>query len=182
MIFGGVVWRLVFYFYCADNGFIQTYASPGKFDLVAVGILIYLVYKSSSGYFSRNRMVSLLVCAAGIVLTGFVYFFTRANDRFSEIFTPDLFGLGLSGILLGGIHLPFWESKYLRAASLPGKYCYGCYLLHPWIFIYARPFFSKLNFLAAYFLLVATVTVVAVVSFHCFEAPVNRWVRKTFGG
>jgi peptidoglycan/LPS O-acetylase OafA/YrhL len=181
IILAAVLWRVIFYFSYPGNGFIQSYGSPGKFDLMAMGILLYLTLKRYGGIFSRNRWLSVFLCLGGLSLTLLVYFGTRETNRLSEIFVPELLGLGLFGFLLGGLHLSFFESKYLKILSLPGKYCYGCYLLHSVVLFFIRPFLAGLNIFLAFFLFIVATTLTASISYHFFEMPMNRWIRKSFG-
>ena len=176
-----VVWRVIFYFYHPENGFLQSYASPAKFDLMAIGILLYLAHEREKGFFSRHRLAGHFACWAGLAFTLFIYFGTRDNDRFAEIFAPEALGLGLFGFLAGGLSLKLFESRFWGLFSLPGKYCYGCYLLHPLIFFYAKPFLAGQNVFFVFFILSLVTTSAAALSYHLFEMPVNRRIRGAWG-
>jgi peptidoglycan/LPS O-acetylase OafA/YrhL len=180
IIAAGIFWRFAVYFRDPGNSFIQSYASPGNFDLMALGILLYLAYQRYGEFFSRHRTASAFLCLGGLILILSAYFGTCKISSVSEIFIPEALGLGLFGFLLGGFHLSFFESKTLKILSLPGKYCYGCYLLHPVILFLIRPWMVRFNVFLAFFLFIVVTTLAAAISYRFFEMPVNRWIRKSF--
>jgi peptidoglycan/LPS O-acetylase OafA/YrhL len=177
-IFIAIGWRILFHFFRGHNDFIQSYASLAKFDLIALGILLYLAIQKYGPFLSKHKKTSIFLCTTGLTILILTYFGSRENDSFDEIFVPEAFGLGLGGFLLGGLYLPLFESKYLSIPSLPGKYCYGCYLLHPTLLLFIHPFIDKVNIFLSFFLFIIMITLVAAVSYHFFELPANRLVRR----
>src|ERR1039458_7899695 len=177
-----ILWRTVFYFHLPDNGFIQSYASPAKFDLIAIGVLLYLAVQRFGPFLAKSKKMSALLCAGGLVAMLGSYFGSRQNDRFEEIMVPEILGLGLSAFLLGGFSLSFFESRFLRVFALPGRYCYGCYLLHPVVLFFIRPFLNRMDVFGGFLFFVALTTAVAALSYHFFEEPSNRMIRRTLGG
>lgn len=177
-----VAWRVYFYVHGRENDFVQSYASPAKFDLIAFGILLYLAHIRYGPFLSRHKMASSILCAVGFCLTLLVYFGSRESERLSQVWVPEGLGLGIFGFMLGGLHLPLFESRYLKPFCLPGKYCYGCYLLHPLAVFFVRPFLIQWNVFLGFFLFAVATTLMAAVSYHCFEEPTKHFLRNFFAG
>ena len=176
----GIAWRVLFFFIRGHNDFVESYASPAKFDLIACGILLYLAAQNYGPVLSCRKKTCWFLCLAGGVTVLLAYFGTRENNTLHEIFVPEILAGGLFLFLLGGLHLPFWDSPWLKLWSYPGKYCYGCYLLHPLVLFLSRPFLGKTGLLGGFFLLIVLTTLAASVSYHFFELPANRFIRGTW--
>lgn len=170
--------RLALVFYGVSNGYFWV---STEFDLIAMGGLLYLAFKKSDKFLSRNSKLSLILCLAGLAILLVFYLGFQGKTNYLGAFMPDLLGLGLFAFLLGGLHLDFFEAKSLKILSLPGKYCYGGYLLHPTVLFFIKPYFTRMNFPAGFIFFVALTTLISAISFHLFEMPVNRLIRKTFG-
>lgn len=176
----GLAWRAYFYFQHGPNGFIQSYASPAKFDLIAFGILLYLAFRNFGPFFSKHKKTCVGTTLVGLLVLLAGYFGSRENDPFQEIFIPEVLACGLFLFLLGSLHLAFWESPRLRLLSLPGKYCYGCYLLHPFVLFFIRPLLGKTGVFSGFAIFIVFTTLVAWASYHFFELPVNRRIRGSW--
>lgn len=174
-----IVLRIGFYFFHLYNIFFQM-ASPAVFDLMAIGILLYLAVQQYGAVLSKNKWVSLGLCLVGFALILFVFWGTSMNNPIEEIYVPEILGLGFFAFLLGGLHLDFFESKFLKILSFPGKYCYGCYLLHPTLLFFIQWFLVKMNVFLALLFFTAITTAAAAISYHFFEMPINRLIRRTF--
>jgi peptidoglycan/LPS O-acetylase OafA/YrhL len=61
---------------------------------------------------------------------------------------------------------------------LPGKYSYGNYLLHTTVLYFLAPRLAGGNIYMAFLIFAMASTAAAALSFHFFEAPANRWIRK----
>jgi peptidoglycan/LPS O-acetylase OafA/YrhL len=175
-----VAWRFFFYFHSRNNDFIQTYATNSKLDLIAIGILLFFAVRRYGTYLAQHQKLSMLLCAAGFLLTLVSYFGSQENDRFTEIYISEVIGLGVFLFLLGGLHLPFFESPSLKILALPGKYCYGCYLLHPMVLLILHPFLNPNHVLMNFSLVVLLTTFIAFISYRFFEKPLKHFIRKSF--
>ncbi len=178
LIVMGLAWRIFFFFHLLDNYFIQKYGSFAQFDSIAIGILLFLTVQRSKSFLIGHQWTCVLLSLAGFVVLVVSYFGTFVENRFTEIFVSDLLGGGLFMFLLGGLYLPIFDSKYLKLFSFPGKYCYGCYLLHIPIIAIARPFFAQFGVFYGFSIFVILTTVIAAVSYHWFELPTNLAIRR----
>lgn len=176
-----VAWRAFFYSHWTSNHFAQSYGTPANIDMIAIGIFLYFAVERYGKTLSKRRVLSAALCALGGLLLLLTYFMSRKNDPFQQIFVPELLGGSLFLFLLGGLHLPFFESVILRPLSLPGKYCYGCYLLHLPIGSLLIPALSGLGVFARFGIYILVTTLVAGLSYHFFEMPLNRTIRQRFG-
>jgi peptidoglycan/LPS O-acetylase OafA/YrhL len=180
IIFLAVLWRLLFLIYFPSNGPLQWFPFPAEMDLFGMGILLYLTVQHYSHYFLKHKISSIVLCFFGFTLTLFAYFATQSNKSLVCAFIPEALGLGLFAFLLGGLHLSFFETKLIKIFSLPGKYCYASYLLHPIVLSFIHPWFVKTNYFLGLTIFVLITTLVSAASYHFFEMPINRWIRKIF--
>lgn len=179
VILASVLWRGASYLLAPSYPEWPLCNSVGVFDLIALGVLLYLAVDRYGRFFSKNKGISGLTCTAGFVLMAVIYLFTSYDSPLDRIYASTALGVGLFAFLLGGLHLAFFESRYLAFAALPGKYCYGLYLIHSTLFCFIEPYYLKrLNTFAAFGAVLVVSTAVAAASYHFFEMPANRWVRK----
>ncbi len=181
VILTAISWRIFFYLHPAPNDFIQGYASLAKFDLIAWGILFYLAVQKFGPFLLKHPRINFCFFLAGLLILTVTYFGTRENNAWDEIFVSEALALGAGCLILGGLHIRFLESKGLKLLSFPGKYCFGCYLLHPTVLYFVRPWMDRVNIFLGFFLFIILITLVAAFSYHFFELPANRLIRKTFG-
>jgi peptidoglycan/LPS O-acetylase OafA/YrhL len=174
--------RLGAYLYGSENASLELISYFGVLDLIALGILLYLGYQRWHSRLSENRKASFLTCVLGFALVLAVYFFTSAQSDFDRVYSCFGLGLGLSGFLLGGMFLPFFDSKYLKPFSLPGKYCYGMYLLHPIVLFFCGSVLTRMNAFEAFTLFTVSTAGLAALSYHLFEMPVNFLIRRKWKG
>jgi peptidoglycan/LPS O-acetylase OafA/YrhL len=176
----GILAKSLLWAYWPTNPTIRALPFVMQLDVISIGILLYLGFIHYAPFFSKNKNASKGVCVFGLFMMLFAYFGANGSSDFMEVLIPDALGLGLFCFLLGGLHLDFFESRLLKTLSLPGKYCFGCYLLHPTILIFIRSYIHRMNFLMGYVVFAALTTLAAAVSYHFFEAPLNRFIRKRF--
>jgi peptidoglycan/LPS O-acetylase OafA/YrhL len=182
ILFGVIIlcffWRTGCCFW-APSRLVQLCTSFGAFDCIAIGVLLYLVNERLKKYLSQNRKMSALICVVGLVLLLLVYFFADFNPV-EVIFAPSFLNLGLALFLLGGMRLDFFESRWLKLFALPGKYCYGSYLLHLLILSVGYPILLHMDAWKGFAVYSLVTTLIAAASFHFFEMPANRLIRSTF--
>ncbi len=178
-ILAGLVWRTCAYFCFTTYWFYKFYFnSLSCFDLIAFGILLFIVSSRFEKYFQRNKGLSLIVCGTGFLWTALVYVGTFYSEKIDQIYASTAMGAGVFAFLLGGMNLAFFQSKYLKLLSLPGKYCYGMYLFHWFVLFLIGSSLPKINCFLGYFLFVGLTTAIAGFSYHVFEAPMNLFIRK----
>jgi peptidoglycan/LPS O-acetylase OafA/YrhL len=176
----GFGWRLLCYIAQWNNRDLQVFTSLGAFDNVALGVLLDLAVIRWSPTLSKRKAWPLLCCLSGLTLMLGIYLFTSLNNFCDRVYASTFFSGGLFLFLLGGLQLHFWEWKLWEPLTWPGRYCYGGYLLHPMVFAALFPILFGMDAWKALFLFAAVTTVLAAISFHFFEMPANRLIRKTF--
>ncbi len=183
----GLLWRSGMLMYPSKGRDFFYKTSFGAFDQIAFGILLYMASKRFRNCLSTHKTFSILLCGVGISLLIGVYFFTNMNERImDDIYGPTLVALGAFSFILGGLHLNFFESKYLSFLSWTGKFSYGIYLFHPLIysrffypFIY-YPFLRNQNIFIVFSIFAILSTGIMAASYYLFEMPVNRFIRYAF--
>ncbi|HTC20095.1 MAG TPA: acyltransferase [bacterium] len=180
---GGPLWRLAAVLGAPQNPGLAKFASFGAFDQIAFGALLYLAAGKYKKFLSIHPVICLLACLSGVFLLVGTYASTNYMEHPADlVWGESLVALGSFLFLLGGLHLPLFESKLLAPLSWPGKYSYGNYLLHAFVFYYAYPLLVfHGDTLSAYFLFIVISTAVSALSFRFFEVPANRMVRGIFG-
>jgi peptidoglycan/LPS O-acetylase OafA/YrhL len=173
------LYRCFFYLYDPANRPLQHFNSLGVFDLIAIGILTYLVFDQYADVLARNTGVASSVFVFGLVLLGVTYWIPLP-DWMERVCAPPLLAFGAAGILLGGIQLSFFDSKYFKIFSWPGKYCYCNYLIHPTVLYFIYPVLHRMNVFLAFLVYVIISTCISAASFHFFEMPTNQWIRMKF--
>jgi len=179
IILFALLWRSLCDFLAPSNHFLQLAASFGAFDSIAIGSLLYLADQQWGSWLAKDQKKCAVICAAGFAVMAVTYWNTSLSSL-DQIYVPTLLSTGLALFLMGGLRLSFFESRFLKLFSLPGKYCYGGYLLHPMILAIAFPVLFQANAWLGFGLFAIITTVVAGISYHFFEMPANRLVRKTF--
>lgn len=175
----GFLWRLGAYYF-QSNRYMQICGSPGAFDNIAVGILLFLAVGRWESFLLENKKISRLLCIAGFGMVLGIYLGTSQDVASDRVYASTVLDLGLFIFLLGGLHLSLFESKFWKPLSWPGKYCYGGYLLHPMVLAVLFPVFFRKDAWSAFGLFVIVTVALSAISYHFFELPANRLVRKTF--
>jgi peptidoglycan/LPS O-acetylase OafA/YrhL len=173
----GFLWRLAGYFFQSGNS-LQVYASPGAFDNIAFGVLLYLAVERWKSFLLANQKFCCFLCAAGLAVVLCIYWGTSTFVPADRVYASSILDLGLCAFLLGGLHLSFFESKFWSPFRWPGKYCYGGYLLHPMVMVVLYPLVLRADAWAAFILFSIITTALAALSYHFFEMPANRLIRQ----
>jgi peptidoglycan/LPS O-acetylase OafA/YrhL len=159
--------------------------SFGYFDQIAVGAFLFFISEKWKDSFLKRRAESAFICVLGFLIMVYSYvdmsivFPTPFN--YGLVFSPFFISFGCFLFLLGGLHLKFFESKFLRWLAIPGRLSYGCYLFHQAVIFLLLPVFLKISSWFSLVLLVAVTVAFAQVSFVFIERPANHLVRKLFG-
>ncbi len=173
-------WRFICYDAKWNNRDLQAFTSLGAFDNVAFGVLLNMAVHRWGSVLSKKRSWAIICCLTGLILAVGIYLGTSLNNPWDRIFASFFLSGGLFLFLLGGLHFQFWESKLWVPLEWPGRYCYGGYLLHPIVLATLFPILFKMDAWKGFFLFAAVTTSLAAVSYHFFEMPANRLIRKTF--
>jgi peptidoglycan/LPS O-acetylase OafA/YrhL len=153
--------------------------SFGSFDLIALGILLFLVEKRWRTAITKRRWLSLAICLSGFAIGSITYFNTLTGNARDRIYAPTLLGLGIFLFLLGSLqikqfqNLPDW-------LCLPGQLSYGMYLYHPMVLFFLWPILLGKDRLVGFALYVSCVIALGWLSFRFFEQPMNRLIRNRF--
>jgi peptidoglycan/LPS O-acetylase OafA/YrhL len=177
---GAVLFRVVLGFWGPINNFILSFPTPAELDLFIFGILLFLVFERSRSYLSPHPALCWFLCLSGFALGAAAYLGVYPKRTWGIALFPDALGLGVFGFILGGLNLTVFESRLLKALSLPGKYCYGSYLLHPLVLFLCGPFLPPNSPFLRLFVFVVLTTALSGLSFHYFEVPVNRAIRANY--
>jgi peptidoglycan/LPS O-acetylase OafA/YrhL len=152
----------------------------GAFDQIAVGALLCLAVQRFGPRLALRPWICVFLFLAGSILGLGTYFLASADSGSDMVWAPTLLSLGLFLILLGGLHLNFFESPWFTPLGLCGKYCYGAYLLHEWVLHLVRRPLMNMETFQAYGIFVLLTTALAAFSYHFLEMPLNRWIRNRF--
>lgn len=177
----GILWRLGVYFAGVGSAAWSMKVSFGAFDQIAFGALLYLAARKYGDLLGKQKWASGFLCLSGALILLVTYGAAGYESRVNLIYGPTFIALSSFLFLLGGLHVPFFESKYLRVLSWPGKYSYGNYLFQAVMFYCLYPVMARMEVLAAFGLFAAVTTAFSAASYHFFELPVNMKIRKMFG-
>jgi len=161
-----------------DNGLDWKWGSFGYFDQIGMGMGLYFLQKQAGAWLSHRPWAAWGLTLLGLAGFGFVYGETSSADLTDFFFAPPLAAASIGVALLGALNLSFFESRFFWVFSLPGKYSYGNYLLHTTVIYFLTPRLAGGNIYLVFLIFASASTAVAALSFHAFEVPANRWVRR----
>lgn len=176
----GLGWRYLCYAAQWNNRDLQVFTSLGAFVNVAFGVLLDLAMSRWSASLSQRKNWAANCCLFGFFLFAGVYLGTSLNDSWDRVYASTFLSLGLFLFLLGGLQFQFWKSRLWEPLTWPGRYCFGGYLLHPIVLAVLFPILFGKEAWGGFFIFALFTTALAAASFHFFEMPANRLVRKTF--
>ncbi len=161
-----------------------TWSDVWCYGAIALGAFLYLADKRGMFRGLRSRWGNWAAVGVGLaaMLAGST---PLLNGRWAIILATPLLDAGMFLALWGGLELPFFESRWLKPLALPGKYCYGLYLLHMVVIYFTWPwmadFTARTNVSLSFGVFAIAATAVAALSYHLFEMPANRGIRRRFG-
>jgi peptidoglycan/LPS O-acetylase OafA/YrhL len=156
--------------------------SFAQFELIAIGSMLYL-FSSRYGNLlvKKQAACGFFILAGGFILFRVFWALPTDFDYFRKIFSFSLISWGTFLLLLGGMYIKLFDSKYLAPFALPGKLSYGGYLLHSLVLWFLWPVISDKRILLGFPLFVIATLLVAWVSYRFYEIPANQWVRRWVG-
>ncbi len=175
-----LAWRTGCYFWFPAQRFLQICTFFGAIDSIVVGILLYMVEERTRSFADRNPLQLFAVGGLGLVTLLTVYLNASFDSR-ELIFTPLLLNLGLALFLWGGLRMKFFASAWLSPFCLPGRYCYGGYLLHALVLSVVFPVIYQMGSWQGFGVFSLVTTLVAGLSYHFFEIPANQAIRSRLG-
>jgi peptidoglycan/LPS O-acetylase OafA/YrhL len=163
-----------------ENYWLEAISTFGVMDQLAVGCFLYVAWEHLHSYLERTVWPRWVLTVLGAVMIVLIFTCTNHYDRWDMIWAPTLVAVGGFLFLLGGLSIACFEFRGGWILTLPGKYSYGNYLLHTTVLFFMYSFLlSKPTVWAFPFYLVVS-TVVAALSFHFYEYPLNVWIRRRF--
>jgi len=172
-------WRLAAHLLKPKSVVFQNFNSFAVFDQIAMGVLLHLTLERYGESIARLKKFNSVICLMGFAMVVYVLLGTSYESTVDRIYSPFVLGSGVFIFLLGGLHLPLFESKILKPFSLPGKYCYGIYLIHPLVIrLFLYGFLSRAGEYTTLLALIILCTFIAGISYHFFEMPMNRLIRE----
>jgi peptidoglycan/LPS O-acetylase OafA/YrhL len=181
VVLAAVLFRcLAFFCWKADPRFLQE-SSPGAFDQIAMGGILYFLRERFRGQLDRRPGVSRLLFLSGAALGLATYYGTSVDNAGEAVLVPTFLAAACALTLLGGLHLPVFRSTWSSVLSSPGKLSYGFYLWHPTITFLLLPLLVRIGGLGALAFLTAGVWAFCALCYKYFEVPVNDRVRSFFG-
>jgi peptidoglycan/LPS O-acetylase OafA/YrhL len=151
--------------------------TPGIMDCIAWGAALYLAWKEWGPRLRDKKGFSWSLAGGGVGIVGAVYFGSSSGNPWDLVWVPTALSLGLSLFLMGGLGLPFFQGRLVRALAAPGKLSYGIYLLHMVVLYVLSPWLKGMGFGLGLTLFLGAAVLVAWTSNHYFEKPLNLWIR-----
>lgn len=152
------------------------------FGALATGCLLFLAVNRFGPSLLKSKTTSLLLFLLGLTLFLHAYLHQDYKaDLGGHILEGSLITWGIFLLLLGGLHLEFFNSRFWIPLAFLGTLSYGGYLLHPAMLYFLWPLLTGMNEFLAFFVFAIATFAVAYPSYRFFEIPVNLWVRRTLG-
>lgn len=176
----GPLFRFGVFLWAPRNFLMSSIASFAVFDQLAAGALLYFLFRRMEASFVEKPWLSYFFLVAGWSIWLRVYFVTSTVDTGELILAPTCLAVGCAFIILGGIHIKALSLPFWKTLSKPGQWSYGAYLWHVTVLFLLWPLLSSAGIMAPV-IFCLTVGLISYASFHWFEKPANRFIRRSFG-
>lgn len=182
LIFYPPIFNTYYYFYRFPAKTIPFFGNLESFGCLAIGCYLYLASERFKSVLSQNPKASWGLVSLGSILAGWAYFHQDYKvDTWGHIFGFFFLSWGVFLIILGGLNLEVFNSKRLSFLAWPGILSYGGYLIHLMVLYFLWPFLTGKNEFLAFFIFSTVTFIIAGLSYHFFELPMNLWFRKALG-
>ncbi len=158
-----------------DNLWLALLSSPPGFALIAMGCLLAIALEHHPLHLGRLAASGSVGAAALVAAWVFATADLRAGS-WSILWGPAAMGLAAILGIVGLLDL-IRAGRWAMLFALPGELSYGMYLLHGAVLLAMWPLLPGLPPVASLAAFIVLVLVVALVSHHAFERPMQRLVR-----
>lgn len=153
----------------------------GPFGSIALGCLLYLTVRRFQAALSKKKEICFGLFLFGLALLWGAYFRQDYKaDIGGHILGAFLLAWGVFFLILGGLQLELFNSKFWAPLARLGMWSYGGYLIHPAVLYFLWLYLSGKNEYLAFLLFSAITFMAAGISYRYYEMPLNLWVRKCF--
>jgi peptidoglycan/LPS O-acetylase OafA/YrhL len=180
VILFGVLFRAWVYFENIGGFGMSQIASFAAFDQIAIGAAAFLMQDQFEKEARRIPWLRILFLCAGLALFMAVYTETAARSMGDWILSPTILALSCALMILGGSRDEWFKGSFWKLISWPGKFSYGCYLLHMTALFIFWNVYGQINPFAALSLFMISTWLLAYLSYRYFEVPANVRIRAAF--
>lgn len=153
-------------------------SSFGAFDLLAMGMLLFIMNKKTAAYFARHPWHATSLNLAGFIIATIAWVGTNRAIPIQYALGQSVLGLGAFMFLLGGLSMRVY--KRIPALLLaPGFLSYGMYLYHALLLLFVVGM-THTDRLSAYGQYVAATMGIAGLCYFLYERPFNKVIIRRF--
>jgi peptidoglycan/LPS O-acetylase OafA/YrhL len=163
-----------------SNVEILNFASFGSFGTIAIGGILYFMNEKWESHIEKSNVIAPMLFFLGVSGGLYVFAGIPCDPVFHYVCFSSIMAISCALVILGGLHLPLFNSKIAQILSWPGKLSYGCYLWHPTIMFLMMPVLVALGHWEICLYLIVAVILFSFISYRFFEVPANRWIRVRF--
>jgi peptidoglycan/LPS O-acetylase OafA/YrhL len=172
----GVGSRWMVYLKDPTNFHLGLFNSFSGFEEIAIGVTLYLAFKKTQKFLSKNKGAAWLLFASGMGLFAILY--ARPIYPVDFIWEPTLLAASLFLLVLGGVNLDIFDSAWLRPLAYPGKISYGMYLWHALVLFCFTEFIYRFDTYISFAIFGLLTIALGALSYYLYELPLNHRVRE----